>query len=129
MTPPIARRRAGFPIGAAIVALAALAIPSTPLAGAATPPYPTVDRVEYVLECMKNNGGGQEFVYKCSCAIDAIADKLPYEDYVEAAAVARYQTMGGERAGVFRDPEPMQALAKRYRSLHAEAKQSCAVPR
>lgn len=91
--------------------------------------YPTVDRVEYVLECMKNNGGSHEYLYKCSCAIDAIAARLPYEDYVEASAVARYQTMGGERAGVFRDPEAMQVMAKRYRTLHAEAKKACEVRR
>jgi len=92
-------------------------------------PYPTVDRVEYVLECMKNNGGSHEYLYKCSCAIDAIAEQLPYEEYVESSTVARYQGMGGERAGVFRDPEPMKALAKRFRTVHEAAKQGCAVPR
>ncbi len=101
------------------------------LAGAAQAavPYPTVDRVEYVLECMKNNGGSYADLYKCSCAIDAIAEKLPYEQYVEAAAVARYQGMAGERMGEFRDPEPMQAMAKDYRSLQAAAKKACGVAR
>src|SRR3989449_1481750 len=28
--------------------------------------YPTVDRVEYVLECMQRNAGRQEFLYKRS---------------------------------------------------------------
>ena len=134
MTPTIARRRAGLPGGAASAALApfaafaALTMLALP-AGAAPAPYPTVDRVEYVLECMKNNGGSHEYLYKCSCTIDAIAEQLPYADYVEAATVARYQTLGGERGGLFRDPEPMQALAKRYRGLQAEAKQGCGVPR
>ena len=91
--------------------------------------YPTVDRVEYVLECMRNNGGSHEFLYKCSCAIDAVAAELSYDEYVEGSSVARYQGMGGERAGVFRDPEPMKALAKRYRAVHEAAKQGCAVPR
>lgn len=91
--------------------------------------YPTVDRVEYVLECMKNNEGGYADLYKCSCAIDAVAARLPYEDYVAASAVARYQTMGGERAGLFRDPEPMKALAKRYRTINEAAKQACDVTR
>lgn len=107
----------------------ALALSILLAAAAHADPYPTVDRVEYVLECMKNNGGSHEYLYKCSCAIDAIAAGLPYEEYVEASAVARYQTMGGERAGVFRDPEPMQAMAKRYRTLHAEAKKACDVRR
>lgn len=91
--------------------------------------FPTVDRVEYVLECMKANGGSHEYLYKCSCVIDAIADELPYDEYVEASAVARYQGMGGERAAVFRDPESMKALAKRFRAVHDAAKQRCAVGR
>lgn len=115
------------PMTRAFAALAA-ALLSSP-AAAAPAPYPTVDRVEYVLECMKNNGGSHEFLYKCSCAIDAIAEKLPYEGYVEASTVARYQTLGGERGGLFRDPEVMKDLAKRYRALHAEAKNACGVPR
>jgi hypothetical protein len=98
-------------------------------AAAAAVPYPTADRVEYVLECMRSNGGEYAYLYKCSCAIDAIAASLPYEEYVEAAAVARYQGMGGERMGIFREPESVQALAKRYRAVQAEAKRSCQVER
>lgn len=109
------------------LALALLLAPASHAVASA--PYPTVDRVEYVLECMKNNGGSHEYLYKCSCAIDAIAARLPYEDYVESSAVARYQTMGGERAGVFRDPATMQAMAKRYRTVHTEAKKACDVGR
>ncbi len=98
-------------------------------AGAYAHDYPTADRVEYVLECMKTNGGAHEYLYKCSCAIDAIAKTLPYEDYVDAATVARYQGMPGERGGVFRDPAPMKEMAGRYRTLHAAAKKECTVPR
>lgn len=129
MPPPIAHRfaaRSAARFSALAAAFAGLlASPAT----AAPAPYPTVDRVEYVLECMKNNGGSHEFLYKCSCAIDAIAEVLSYEDYVDASTVARYQTLGGERGGLFRDPEGMKVLAKRYRTLHAEVKSSCGVPR
>lgn len=119
---------------AAALAASALVLPGLPgaaeLPAAAGPaPYPTVDRVEYVLECMKNNGGSYADLYKCSCAIDAVAAQLPYEDYVEASAVARYQTMGGERAGLFRDPEAMKVMAKRYRAINDAAKRACDVPR
>ena len=91
--------------------------------------YPTIDRVEYVLECMRNNGGSYAYLYKCACAIDAIAARIPYDDYVASSAVARYQTMGGERAGVFRDPEPMKAMAKDFRGVQREANKACDVPR
>jgi len=87
--------------------------------------YPTVDRVQYVLECMKNHEGKYEYLYKCSCAIDAIADRLSYKDYVEASSVARYSTMGGERMGVFRESDEMRALTKKWKSVEAEANKAC----
>lgn len=89
--------------------------------------YPTVDRVEYVLECLWDNGGEQEYLYKCSCAIDAIAKELTYDDYVEVSSAARYQRLAGERGGLFRDPEPAKNMAKKYREIHARAKQQCRV--
>ena len=92
-----------------------------------TSEYPTVDRVEYVLECLRDNGGEQEYLYKCSCAIDAIAEKIAYEEYVEASSAARYQSLGGERGGLFRDPEPAKNMAKKYREVQASAKQQCGV--
>jgi hypothetical protein len=89
--------------------------------------YPTVDRVQYVLECMKNHEGKYEYIYKCSCAIDAIAEKLPYKEFVEASSVARYSTMGGERMGMFRESDEMRALTKKWKSLEAEANKACFV--
>ena len=91
--------------------------------------YPTVDRVEYVLECMKSNGGEYHYLYKCACVIDTISKELSYEAYVDAATVARYSAMGGERAGVLRDPEPLKDMAKRYRALQAKANKECGVGR
>src|SRR2546422_3903924 len=57
--------------------------------------YPTVDRVEYVLECMQRNAGRQEFLYKCACVIDEIAKQYAYDDFVEASTAARFQSLGG----------------------------------
>ncbi len=87
--------------------------------------YPTVDRVQYVLECMKNHEGKYEYIYKCSCAIDAIAKQLPYDSYVEAASIARYSGMGGERMGLFRDSDEMRAVAKKWKAVEAEANKAC----
>jgi hypothetical protein len=91
--------------------------------------FPTVDRVEYVLECMSRNGGGYEYVYKCSCVIDRIAAQLNYEQYVEAATIARHQSLAGERGGVFRDPDANKEIAKKYRSVQSEANRHCEVKR
>jgi hypothetical protein len=102
----------------------ALALLLFPL-GASANDYPTVDRVQYVLECMKNHQGKYEYIYKCSCAIDAIAKSMPYDTYVEAASISRYSGMGGERMGVFRDSDEMRALAKKWKSVEAEANKAC----
>lgn len=91
--------------------------------------YPTVDRVEFVLECMQKNDGKQEFLYKCSCVIDELAHTFPYDNFVEAATAARYQSLGGERGGVFRDPPQTRELAKRYGQARSEAMKHCDVPR
>ncbi len=87
--------------------------------------FPTTDRVEFVLECMNRNGGEQQYIYKCSCAIDEIAKAYKYDDYVEASMVARYRTMGGERNAVFRDPDSMKKLNKDYNTVLTEARKTC----
>lgn len=89
--------------------------------------YRTSDRVEYVIECMKDHAGKYEYLYKCSCAIDAIAEKLTYDEYVEASTAARYQNLGGERGAAFRDPESVRGLAKKYKEIQAAANQQCFV--
>lgn len=91
--------------------------------------YPTVDRVEFVLECMQRNAGRQEFLYKCSCVIDQLAQKYSYDDFVEAATAARYQTLGGERGGELRDPPKTREAAKRYMQARSDAMKHCDVPR
>ena len=97
--------------------------------GASAHDYPTAGRVEFVLECMQRNAGKQEFVYKCACVIDEIAQKYSYDDFVEAATAARYQTLGGERGGLFRDPPETREQAKRYMQVQGEAMKRCNVPR
>jgi len=107
----------------------ALVITTPPAARADGAGYPTVDRVEFVLECMQKNEGKQAFLYKCSCVIDDIAQKYSYDDFVEASTAARYQTLGGERGGVFRDPPQVRETAKRYLQIQSEAMKHCGVPR
>jgi hypothetical protein len=87
--------------------------------------YPTAARVEYVHECMAKHGGEYATLHQCSCAIDAIAKRLRYDQYVEAATFARYSTMGGDGGGIFRDSEHAKTMAKMYRSVEAEAQAGC----
>jgi hypothetical protein len=87
--------------------------------------YPTSARVEYVQECIAKNGGNLSDLYKCSCAIDRIADHLTYDDFVEAGTFARYATLGGEGGGIFRDPEHAKERARLYRAVEADAYRGC----
>jgi hypothetical protein len=96
---------------------------------AASSEYPTVDRVEFVLECMQRNAGKQEFLYKCACVMDELARRYTYDDFVEASTAARFQSLGGERGGVFRDPPKTRETAKRYVQVHSDAMKRCDVPR
>jgi hypothetical protein len=90
--------------------------------------YPTTARVEFVQDCMGRHGGKLEYLYKCSCVIDQLAQKLSYDDYVEAATFAHYATLPGEGGGIFRDPERAKERAKLYRTLEADAYKACGIP-
>ena len=50
--------------------------------------FPTVDRVLYVQECMRDNPGPNfEMVNKCSCALDALAREVKFDEYVEMSTI------------------------------------------
>lgn len=103
--------------------LFALILPASALAHEG---YPTADRVEWVIACMQQyDKGGYELVHKCSCAIDTIAKKMKYEDYVESSTAARGQSMRGEGGNEFRDPKGMKDLSDKYKKALGEAKQQC----
>ncbi|HXZ97054.1 MAG TPA: hypothetical protein VEG37_08440 [Burkholderiales bacterium] len=89
--------------------------------------YPTFDRVQFVLECAQRYPAYEYYgsLYKCSCAIDAIAKKIKYDDYVEYSTSLRGQRTAGEGGGVFRDPPEIQKKAKRYAEIKAEAEKEC----
>jgi hypothetical protein len=90
--------------------------------------YPTTARVEFVQDCMGRHGGKLEDLYKCSCVIDQLAEKLSYDDYVEASTFAHYSTLPGEGGGIFRDPDRAKERAKLYRTLEANAYKACGLP-
>ncbi len=112
-------------LGAAIFAL----LIATPLC-ADTPSheYPTLARVEYVQECVNRTGGRQGAMYQCACAIDRIAEKLTYDEFVEASSYSKYSTLPGEGGGIFRDTDEAKEKAKLFRTIESEAFRSCNVP-
>ena len=88
--------------------------------------FPTVDRVLYVQECMRAHPGPQfEMINKCSCALDALAGDVKYDDYVTMSTVSKAMSIGGERGGAIRDAPSLEPQAKRYRELQTKAEKGC----
>ena len=88
--------------------------------------FPTVDRVLYVQECMRAHPGPQfEMINKCSCALDALAGDIKYDDYVTISTVSKAMSIGGERGGAIRDAPSLEPQAKRYRELQTKAEKGC----
>jgi hypothetical protein len=111
--------------GAAVLAL----IVTTPLrADAPAHNYPTIARIEYVQECVNRAGGRQGTMYQCACAIDRIAEKLTYEEFVETSTYAKYSTLPGEGGGIFRDTDEARQKARLFRTIESDAYQACNVP-
>ncbi len=57
--------------------------------------------------------------------IDRLAERLTYDQFVEAATFARFSSLGGEGGGIFRDTQEARERAKLYRTLEAAAYQHC----
>ena len=88
--------------------------------------FPTHARVDFVLACMRDNPEmAQEAIYKCSCAIDAIAAKVKYDEWVDLSTVANATTIAGERGGVVRDIKDGRKIIASFRELQDGAKKSC----
>ena len=88
--------------------------------------FPTVERVNYVQECMRTHPGpNYEMVNKCSCALDALAKDIKHAEYVEMSTASNANSIGGERGNTIRDTEMLQAKIKRFRELQTRAKKGC----
>lgn len=88
--------------------------------------FPTVDRVLYVRDCLRENPGPQfEMINKCSCAVDRLAEQISYDQYVTLSTTANATTIGGERGSVMRENDGAQKEAKKFRELQAKVKNSC----
>ena len=88
--------------------------------------FPTRARVDYVLTCMReSNAPQQEAMYKCSCAIDAIAEQVDYATWVDLSTIANATTIAGERGGVMRDMKDGRKKIVSYREMQENAKKRC----
>lgn len=103
--------------------LALVAAPCLP--AHASNDYPTAARSEYVFACMATNGGTQDALERCACAIDVIASDLPYDRYEEAETVLRMRkSTGGYLADVFRSATSND-MVRALDEAQAEAEVRC----
>ena len=106
---------------ATVAGLSSLATPAT-----AGNDIPTVERVDFVLECMRSNSGPrQELLYKCSCTLDELAKVFTRDQFVDGLTAANAMSIGGERGAVLRDSEGAKTEAAGYRGVLAKAKKAC----
>lgn len=88
--------------------------------------YPTMERVNFVQQCMQENPGPHfEMVAKCSCLLDHIAKTVRYDDFVSMETSTNATTIAGERGNAIRDAEMLQKQIRDFRTLQTEGKKSC----
>ena len=87
--------------------------------------YATAVRAEFVFACMATNGGTQDALQRCSCAIDVIASVLPYDQYEKAETVLRMRrSAGGYLAQTFRGAAANE-IVRDLEEAQAEAEVRC----
>ena len=96
--------------------------------GAQANDFPTLDRVDSVLTCMKENGGQTiDNLQRCSCQIDIMAQTVNFEEYTEARTYEVYKQMPGEKGSLFRETDRAKELTKRITDARADARKRCFV--
>jgi hypothetical protein len=118
--------RVVFRAVSAVVVGLGLAVSAPGTLRAAPENYPTEALADYVFGCMASNGQTQDALRRCSCSIDRIADKLSYDEYVQAETVlSMRQARSGERFVMFRTAPWAQAMVDKLRQAQVEAELTC----
>ena len=88
--------------------------------------YPTLERVDHVLTCMRLAGGQTvDNLYACSCEIDVIAQQVGFDDFSEARTYEIYKRMPGEKGGLFRESERADEIVAKLTAARKDAQKRC----
>jgi hypothetical protein len=88
--------------------------------------YPTAARADYVIGCMATSDFKREYLDRCACGIDTIANLMPYDDYEQADTILRMQQGGlGDRGAMFRDTPIAKERTEQLRRAQAEVALQC----
>lgn len=107
-----------------------LLLPSMLVAEEGTPAenparYPTVAIADYVLGCMSANGNSYEALQQCSCSIDYISERVPYQDYERIQTVMMVQQDRGQRGIFYRDSKWAKSRIEAFQKVQAESTLRC----
>jgi hypothetical protein len=113
---------------ALVLPLVLLSLSMLPALAAAND-FPTIDRVLFVEACVRDHPDRQrqEMLYKCSCALDALAVEVSYDDYVELSTASDAGQVAGERGTAIRESDQGRDMSKRFRAARAKAYKSCMI--
>ena len=115
----------GFTIGFSLLTGCASSPPAQALAKPLND-FPTQARVEYVIQCMQEQGGENfDNMYHCVCSVDKIAANMSYEEFAQAQTFTFLFNTPGERGGEFRDPPQSAKLRNKLKEVKADAAQAC----
>ncbi len=88
--------------------------------------YPTQARVEYVFGCMQQHGGeNYDSMYGCVCAIDKIAARIPYANFVATTTLNVMMQTPGEKGGPFRDVKGGREAVREFKNFMKTSEADC----
>jgi hypothetical protein len=110
-----------------VAAATLLLAPVLTLGAASVNDFPTIDRVLFVENCVRDHPSRprQEMLYKCSCAVDAMAGEFAYDEYVELATAVDAGQIAGERGTAVRESSEGKSMSNRFKAARAKAFSSC----
>lgn len=92
--------------------------------------YPTLARVEFVVQCMQKKGAqNYDTLYSCVCSADKLAEKMNYTDYAEAQTFTNLDSLAGDRGNALRDAPQSRQLKKSLQEALGYAQDACTVAR
>lgn len=88
--------------------------------------YPTQARVEFVFQCMSKYGKeSYNTMYGCVCAVDKVAETIPYKNYVATATLSVMINTPGEKGGIFRDAPGGRKAIRAFKTFIKDTEKSC----
>jgi hypothetical protein len=88
--------------------------------------YPTSAKVDYVIGCMASNGQSHDVMQKCSCSIDLIEKKIPYDEYVQISTLLSLQQMSNAgRNAIYKSSTWSQKAVAKLRDVQADSTLRC----